>query len=148
MAIAGALLDEGVDELVVANRSAARAEALRHKFGPKILPVNWDDRSAVLADASLLVNTTALGMIGQPALDINLDRLPRRATVTDIVYVPLRTPLLQEAARRGHPVVEGLGMLLHQAVPGFTRWFGAVPTVTPELRALIEADIRAKTPGA
>jgi len=95
----------------------------------------------MLGGCALLVNTTSLGMEGSPALDIELAALPEEAVVTDIVYVPLQTPLLQAAAARGLRSVDGLGMLLHQAVPGFARWFGIRPTVTPELRARIVADI-------
>jgi len=143
MAIAGALIAEGIIELVVANRSSERTENLHRKFGPVIAPARWEDRSSVLEGASLLVNTTSLGMTGQPALDISLDRLPVQAVVTDIVYAPLRTALLEDAAKRGHPVVEGLGMLLHQAVPGFELWFGKRPVVTRELYDLVVADIEA-----
>jgi shikimate dehydrogenase len=95
----------------------------------------------VLPDAGLLVNTTSLGMVGQPALELDVARLPARAMVADIVYVPLATPLLIAARRRGLRAVDGLGMLLHQAVGGFARWFGVRPQVTPELRALVEADL-------
>ncbi|MFT3988617.1 shikimate dehydrogenase [Aestuariivirga sp.] len=143
MAIAGALIAEGVTELVVANRSPQRTEILRRKFGVVIVPARWEDRSVVLESAGLLVNTTSLGMTGQPVLDISLDRLPREAVVTDIVYAPLRTPLLENAAERGHPIVEGLGMLLHQAVPGFELWFGKRPAVTRELYDLVVADLQA-----
>ena len=95
-----------------------------------------------LSQADLLVNASTLGMQGQPPLDIDLEVLPEDAVVSDIVYVPLRTPLVEAARARGLPAVEGLGMLLHQAVPAFERWFGRRPEVTTELRALVEADIR------
>ena len=100
----------------------------------------WDERSAALDGAALLVNTTTLGMVGQPALDIDLGPLPAGALVNDIVYAPLETRLLAAAAARGNPVVDGLGMLLHQARPGFESWFGVAPEVTPELRAEVLAD--------
>ena len=109
---------------------------------------DWHSLPDALAQADLLVNTTVLGMLGTSAMTIDLVPLKPGATVYDIVYVPLETAFLAAARKRGHRTVDGLGMLLHQAVPGFTRWFGAVPTVTPELRALIEGDIRATTPGA
>jgi len=105
----------------------------------------WDEAASALDGAACLVNTTSLGMAGQPALDLDLAALPAGALVTDIVYVPIETPLLALARRRGHPVVDGLGMLLHQAVPGFERWFGERPAVTPALRALVLGDIMAHT---
>jgi shikimate dehydrogenase len=138
--------------VTLVNRTRAHAEELAAHFndygGPAIKVADWSALPEALAAADLLVNTTVLGMLGKPAMDIDLTPLNPDATVYDIVYVPLETAFLQAARLRGHRTVDGLGMLLHQAVPGFTRWFGAVPTVTPELRALIEADIRAKTPGA
>jgi shikimate dehydrogenase len=112
-------------------------------FGP---PVEVVDESALqqsLARAALLVNTTSLGMGGQPALSIDIAPLPLEATVSDIVYVPLETELIKAAKMRGLRAVPGIPMLLHQAVPGFERWFGVRPAVTTELRSLIEADIRA-----
>ena len=98
----------------------------------------------MLAGAGLIVNTTSLGMTGHPPLAINLDRLPPSAVVADVVYAPLETPLLAAARARGLRTVDGLGMLLHQAVGGFERWFGVRPQVTPELRALVEADLLRK----
>ncbi|MFL5176013.1 MAG: shikimate dehydrogenase family protein, partial [Microvirga sp.] len=109
-----------------------------------IAPAAWRDIPALLPQADLLVNTTSLGMAGAPALDIDLAGLSRDAIVADIVYVPLETPLLRQARARGHRAVDGLGMLLHQAVPGFARWFGVTPAVTPALRALIAADIEGR----
>jgi shikimate dehydrogenase len=138
------LLQRGVGEILLANRTLERAEALASHFGPKIRVVSWDDTGAALKGAGLLVNTTSLGMNGQPPLDIDLSPLPASALVTDIVYVPLETPLLASARRRGLRTVDGLGMLLHQAVPGFERWFGVRPVVSEPLRALIVADIEAK----
>jgi shikimate dehydrogenase len=135
------LIERGVARLRVANRSIARAEALRNAFGAAIMPLRWEEIDAHLADASLLVNATTLGMTGQEPLRIQLDRLPAQAVVADLVYVPLETALLQAARRRGLRAVDGLGMLLHQAVGGFERWFGVRPQVTAALRALVEADL-------
>jgi len=126
----------------VANRTAAHAASLADRFGSGVKAHPWEALPSLLEEAGLLVNTTSLGMRGNPALAIDLARLPRWAVVYDIVYVPLETDLLRDARARGHRVVDGLGMLLHQAVPGFARWFGVTPRVTPELRALLEADIR------
>ena len=114
----------------------------RSVFGPRVTASSWGAFASELSQADLLVNSTSLGMQGQPPLDIDLKPLPPRAVVSDIVYVPLRTPLVEAARARGLPAVEGLGMLLHQAVSGFERWFGRRPEVTAELRALVEADIR------
>jgi len=125
----------------VVNRTEAAAEALANYFGNGVQPFGWDRFSARLPHADLVVNTTALGMTGKPTLDLPLDGLRADGVVHDIVYVPLETTLLAEARRRGNRVVDGLGMLLHQAVPGFERWFGMRPVVTAELRALVEADI-------
>lgn len=135
-----ALLDEGAPEIRVINRSREKAEGLAAEFGPRLKAVDWEERSAALAGANLLVNTTSLGMSGQPALDIALDDLPRTALVNDIVYTPLVTDLLARARARGNPVVDGLGMLLHQGRPGFAAWFGTAPAVTPGLRAAVLAD--------
>lgn len=138
--------------VTLVNRTRANAEALAAQFGalpgPPIAVADWGSMQHALSAASLVVNTTSLGMLGKPPMDIDLAPLNPGAVVYDIVYVPLETGLLRAARARGHRVVDGLGMLLHQAVPGFTRWFGQVPSVTPELRRLIEGDIRAKTPGA
>jgi shikimate dehydrogenase len=105
-------------------------------------PVRWGEVNGLLAGAQLLANATSLGMIGQPELDINVSALPPGAIVTDIVYVPLETPLLAAAKRHGLRTADGLGMLLHQAVRGFSLWFGVRPEVTAELRALVEADLK------
>jgi shikimate dehydrogenase len=137
--IAG-LLDR-VGRIVVANRTEGKAQELV-RFAPgRIEPAAWRDVPERLAQADLLVNTTSCGMAGHPPLDVDITPLPDHAVVTDIVYVPLETALLGQARARGLRAVDGLGMLLHQAVPGFARWFGVTPAVTPELRALIEADI-------
>jgi shikimate dehydrogenase len=141
------LLARGAERLVVVNRTPGRAEALQQKFGPRVRNAAWDEMGAVLGDASLLVNTTSLGMQGQPALAVDVARLPDDAVVTDLVYVPVRTPLIAAADARGLRTADGLGMLLHQAVRGFALWFGATPAVTPELRALVETDLRAGASG-
>lgn len=140
-AVLRGLLDRGFDEIRLANRTFAKAEALAAAFGSGVRPVTWEERGAMLEGCTLLVNTTSLGMEAAPALEIDLAALPREAVVTDIVYVPLETALLRDARGRGLRGVDGLGMLLHQAVPGFARWFGVQPEVTPELRARIIADI-------
>jgi len=134
-AVCVALQDAGAAEIRLVNRTVSRAADLAAALGAPIVPVAWDERAAALDGAGLLVNTTSLGMRGQPALDLDLVNLPSGAVVNDIVYVPLLTPLLAEAAARGHPVVDGLGMLLHQARPGFAAWFGRDPAVTPAVRA-------------
>jgi shikimate dehydrogenase len=142
-AIIFALLQRGVKKISVANRSEARAADLARHFGPAVEVAPYNALPEALEDAGLLVNTTSLGMKGQPPLDIDLEPLPACAVVCDIVYVPLETDLLASARRRHLRAAGGLGMLLHQAVPGFERWFGTRPRVTSELRALVEADIRA-----
>lgn len=138
-AVAVALLDAGVPELRLANRTGARAEALAEELGAEVTAVAWDARAAALEGLGLLVNATSLGMTGQPPLELELEGLPKGALVADIVYVPLETPLLARARSRGNPAVDGLGMLLHQARPGFEAWFGVAPEVTPELRAFVLA---------
>lgn len=137
------LLSRGVEQIVIVNRTFERAEALAAHFSPATSAAPWRDLPSGLAEADLLVNTTTLGMAGQAPLDIDLAPLATSAVVADIVYIPLATPLIEAARRRGLRAVGGLGMLLHQAAPGFERWFGARPTVTAELRALVEADILA-----
>ena len=138
-AIVVALLDEGAPEIRIVNRTAGRAAALAAEFGSRIAPVAWHERGEALAGAALLVNTTSQGMDGEKPLDLPLDRLPRDALVNDAVYIPLETPFLTAARRRGNKVVDGLGMLLHQAQPGFAAWFGVAPEVTPALRAAVLA---------
>lgn len=139
--IVGALRHEGVRRIKVMNRTLSRAEALEHQFGPSVVARDWSTLAMVLPSVDLLVNTTALGMRGQPPLEVDLAPLKTDAVVADIVYDPLETPLLAAARRRGNPVTDGLGMLLHQAVPGFERWFGRRPQVTEELRQLIVDDL-------
>ena len=140
-AICFALLEAGVPEVRIANRTQARAESLAAANGRQARAVPWDARTEALADAGLLVNTTSLGMRGQPPLPMELTALPADAVVNDIVYVPLQTPLLATAAARGLRTVDGLGMLLHQARPGFSRWFGREPMVTETLYSTIAKDI-------
>jgi shikimate dehydrogenase len=134
-AILHGLIEAGASRILLANRTEGRAKALAEGFGDRVSVIAWADRNRALAGCGLLVNTTSLGMTGKPPLDIDLAALPRDAIVADIVYSPLETPLLAAARARGNRVVDGLGMLLHQAVPGFERWFGVRPNVTPELRA-------------
>lgn len=141
LAVVNTLLAQGASEVAIANRTFGKAEELRQRFGSRIVPVSWSSAADQLDDCSLLVNTTSLGMKGQPELAFDLARLPQGAVVTDIVYTPLRTALLERAAQRGHPVVEGLGMLLHQAVRGFRLWFGTTPEVTQDLHDLVARDI-------
>jgi len=134
-AVCVALLDAGVPEVRIANRTDSRAQALADEFGLTAFP--WADRAAALDGAALVVNATSLGMTGQPMLDLPLDALPIDALVHDIVYAPLETELLTQARARGNPIVDGLGMLLHQARPGFEAWFGVSPDVTPALRNFV-----------
>jgi shikimate dehydrogenase len=141
-AIVFALLERGAERVYVANRTFEKAEAFRARFGNRVRPVRWGEVNGLLAGAQLLANATSLGMTGQPELDINISDLPPSAVVTDVVYVPLETPLLSEARRCGLRTADGLGMLLHQAVRGFSLWFGVRPEVTAELRALVEADLK------
>ncbi|HEV2550405.1 MAG TPA: shikimate dehydrogenase [Stellaceae bacterium] len=141
-AVVAALLDAGVPDLRLLNRHRARAESLAAALGGKIRVLDWEARAGALAGAALLVNTTSLGMHGAPALDLPLDALDPAAVVNDIVYVPLETPLLAAARRRGNTVVDGLGMLLHQARPAFAAWFGVMPEVTQALRRTVEATLQ------
>ena len=139
-AVIAALVDAGVGEIRIINRTLSRAETVAANLmtaGTRITVHPWDRTSAVLEGAGLLVNTTSLGMTGEPPLDLDLSPLPLSAPVVDIVYVPLETKLLAAARQRGHPVVDGLGMLLHQGRPGFEAWFGIKVQVGPELRATI-----------
>jgi shikimate dehydrogenase len=137
------LLEGGAAKILLANRTEDRAKALAQSFGSRVSVVPWEERSRALAGCGLLVNATSLGMTGKPPLDLDLSALPADATVADIVYSPLETPLLAAARARGNRTVDGLGMLLHQAVPGFERWFGVRPEVTPELRAHVAANLGA-----
>ena len=138
------LIERGIKRVHLANRTASRTQLLADQFGAQVQPLAWDAVNDVLPRIGLLVNTTSLGMKGQPSLDVDVSALPSGATVADLVYVPLETGLLKAAKARGLKTADGLGMLLHQAVRGFELWFGKRPAVTPELRALVEADLAAK----
>jgi shikimate dehydrogenase len=143
-AVVAALADAGIAEIRLVNRTLSRAEAVAADLTTpttRITVHSWEEAGEIQRDAGLLVNTTSLGMSGQPALALDLSRLPRTAPVVDIVYVPLETDLLAAARQHGHPVVDGLGMLLHQGRPGFEAWFGAAVRVTPKLRAAMEATL-------
>ncbi len=138
-AVVVSLAERGAKEIRLLNRTAAKAQALADEFGIPVRAIPWEQRADALADASLLVNTTNQGMVGQPALELALDALPKHALVCDVIYTPLETPLLQAAKARGHVTVNGLGMLLNQARPAFNAWFGVMPEITPALRAAIVA---------
>ncbi|CDX62997.1 Shikimate dehydrogenase [Mesorhizobium plurifarium] len=140
-AVIHALKERGVKDIRIVNRTLSRAEELSRRFGPCVSAHGAGAVGELLGDAGLLINTTALGMHGDATLSADPGGLPDHAIVTDIVYVPLETPLLAAARARGLKTVDGLGMLLHQAVPGFERWFGRKPDVTSELRRMIVADI-------
>jgi len=146
-AVIYALIQRNVGRIYVINRTVARAETLKKKFGARVHVAKWEEITGLLGGAGLLVNTTTLGMVGQPPLDVNL-RCPASLVVADLVYAPLETGLLKLARERGLRPADGLGMLLHQAVRGFERWFGIKPEVTPELRAMVEADLAASAPPA
>ena len=139
--VIGALLDEGCPEVRICNRTRDRAAALAAEFGARCSVAGWADRGAALDGAGLAVNATSLGLAGKPGLDMPLDGLSAGAVVTDIVYTPLETPLLAAARRRGARAVDGLGMLLHQARPGFAAWFGTDPEVDSGLRDFVLADL-------
>lgn len=136
-AIVSALISDGAPHVYVANRTRARAEALKDQFGARVDPQDWTHLAALVGKSALIVNTTSLGMEGQPPLSIDLSRLSPPTVVTDIVYVPLETDLLRKARAAGCETVDGLGMLLHQAVPGFERWFGYTPLVDDDLRQAV-----------
>jgi shikimate dehydrogenase len=140
-AVVYALLSAGLERITLVNRTIDRAEAVAEAFGPRLFVSTWTEASDRLGDADILVNTTSLGMSGQSRLGIDVSKLKADAIVVDAVYVPLETALVQDARRLGHRAVGGLGMLLHQAAPGFERWFGIRPSVTSALRGLVEADI-------
>lgn len=140
-AVVHGLAERGVGRIVLVNRSLARAQELAADFGAGVEARGWEEADGLVSASDLIVNTTSLGMRGQPPLELNLVGLRPGTIVDDIVYVPLETPLLAQAQARGGVPVDGLGMLLHQAIPGFERWFGVRPQVTPALRARLEADI-------
>jgi shikimate dehydrogenase len=141
-AVVAALTDHRFEILIV-NRTEARAENLRTANPGRITALPWSAIDDALRSVQLVVNTTPLGMAGQPPLELDIAKLPGNTIVCDLVYVPLETPLLARARRRGLRTVDGLGMLLHQAVPAFARWFGVTPEVTAELRAVVAADVEA-----
>jgi len=136
-AILGALIEDGANEIVLANRTRSRADQLRSDFGAKIKVVDWMKVQNYLNDASNVINTTSLGMAGKADLPIPLDKLKKHTLVTDIVYTPLETPLLAYASKHGCRTVDGLGMLIYQAIPGFERWFGVKPADSQSLRELL-----------
>ena len=140
-AIVWALLSRNFTEVNIVNRTAEKARKIADEFGSKTIAHSWENLGTTLGETDFLVNTTSLGMTGKPPLVIDLSNLPEAALVNDIVYAPLQTDLLKAAAGRGNPTVDGIGMLLHQAVPGFERWFGVRPEVTDELRALVLKDL-------
>lgn len=140
-AVLKGLIDRGSSEIHVTNRTRDRADALAREFGPAITVYDWNDRDRALQGCGLLINTTSLGMTGAPPLKLDLAGLCDDATAADIVYAPLETALLAQARERGLTAVDGLGMLLHQAVPGFEKWFGVRPEVTEDLRSRIVADL-------
>ncbi len=141
-AVVFGLVERGIRTVHLANRTLERAQGLAAQFGASVQPIRWEEGGELLPRAGLLVNTTSLGMHGQPPLEIDVARLPADAVVADLVYVPLQTELLAAAQARGLKTADGLGMLLHQAVRGFELWFGRRPQVTPDLRALVEADLK------
>ena len=136
-AILGALVEDGANEIVLANRTRSRADQLRSDFGAKIKVVDWMKVQNYLSDAANVINTTSLGMVGKADLPIPLDKLRKNTLVTDIVYTPLETPLLAYASKNGCRIVNGLGMLIYQAIPGFERWFGVKPADSQDLRELL-----------
>jgi shikimate dehydrogenase len=138
-AVLVSLIDQGAREIRLINRTATRAKSLERELGGPIHALAWQDRETALDGAAMLINTTSQGMDGEPPLELSLDALPATALVSDIIYIPRETPLLSAARKRGNPTVNGLGMLLQQARPAFRAWFGIMPDVTPELRAMIAA---------
>jgi len=140
-AVCYGLIQEGAPEIRLINRSLGSAQAIAAEFGPKVHALPWEQREAALEGAAMVVNTTSQGMVGQAPLDIRLDALAPTALAADIIYTPLETPFLAEARQRGARTINGLGMLLHQARPAWKRWFDIEPTVTPELRELIERSL-------
>lgn len=133
-AVIAALIEVGAPEIRIANRTRARADALRADFGAKVTVVDWVQSAHTVDDAATVVNTTSLGMVGKPEFNVNLSQINPKALVNDLVYTPIQTEFLTAAAGRGCKTVDGLGMLLHQAAPGFERWFGHRPEVDEETR--------------
>lgn len=142
-AIIHALLEAGYERIAIVNRTVARAEQLAARFGEKVVAHGWESAETLVSSADLVVNTTSLGMTGQPPLELDLGAAPTGAMATDIVYVPLETPILKSAAAAGLKTCDGLGMLLHQAAPGFARWFGRFPEVDEDLRKIVLSDLAA-----
>ena len=142
-AVLVALAERGATEIRLLNRTDAKAQALAAEVGAPVRALPWASRREALADVAMLVNTTSQGMHGNPPLDLDLAALPRQALVSDVIYVPLETPLLAQARARGNPTVNGLGMLMNQARPAFEAWFGVMPEITPELQQIMEASIQA-----
>ena len=140
-AVVLSLADRGAKEIRLLNRTFETAQTLASEFGAPVKAIPWSERHVALNDLALLVNTTSQGMHGHPALDLDLGALPQSALVSDVIYVPLETPLLAAARQRGNATVNGLGMLLNQARPAFHAWFGVMPEITPELRRAIEATL-------
>lgn len=138
-AIIVALADAGVPEIIISNRTRAKAEALRADFGARISVIDWVQADKMLEDANTVINTTSLGMVGGQDFKVPLDNLRKNTVVTDIVYNPLKTPFLEAAEKQGCTIVDGLGMLLHQGVPGFERWFGQRPEVDEATRQAVLA---------
>ena len=135
------LAQEGAKEIRLLNRTFGRAKGIADEFGGPIRALPWEQRHDALEGAAMVVNTTSCGMVGQPLLDISLDKLPKTALAADIIYIPLETPFLAAARKRGNRTVNGLGMLLNQGRPAWKAWFGIEPDVTAELRAMIERTI-------
>jgi len=143
-AVCYGLMQEGAKEIRLVNRTFARAKGIAEEFGGPIKALPWENRHEVLEGAAMVVNATSQGMVGQPALDIRLDKLSKSALVADIIYTPLETPFLAAARRRGNRTVNGLGMLLHQGRPAWKAWFGIETEVTAELRKLLERSLQQK----
>jgi shikimate dehydrogenase len=141
-AVCYALAEAGAKEIRLVNRTFERAKKIAEDFGGPIKALPWELRHEVLEGATIVVNTTSQGMIGQSPLDLKLDRLPARALAMDIIYIPLETPFLTAARKQGNPTINGLGMLMHQGRPAWRAWFGVDPVVTAELRATMEKSIR------
>jgi shikimate dehydrogenase len=141
-AVCHGLIQEGAKEIRLVNRHLEKAQRLADQFGSVIQPCPWSDREKALAGSKMLVNTTSLGMVGQPELELDLHDLDTSALVADIIYAPLQTPLIQKAKQRGNPTVGGLGMLMHQGPLAWELWFGISPKVTPELQALLEKSLQ------
>src|SRR5438445_696728 len=140
-AVCYGLAEEGAKEIRLLNRTFGRAKGIADEFGGPIRALPWEQRHDALEGAAMVVNTTSCGMVGQPLLDISLDKLPKTALAADIIYIPLETPFLAAARKRGNRTVNGLGMLLNQGRPAWKAWFGIEPDVTAELRAMIETTL-------